>query len=217
MNSGEHILSLFVSFEGPEGCGKTTQMHLLAAHLRQLGLDVLTTREPGGTAIGDQVRSILLDPDRTEMHPTTEFLLFSAARAQHVEEVIRPRLAQGTIVLCDRFADSSLAYQGHGYRRDLETLQAITRFATGGLEPDVTLLLDVPVEVGLRRKAHGSGDSWNRMEQKDIVFHEQVRQGYLRMAAEGSDRWIVVDARGELDEVHAQVMLPVLARLGFGT
>ena len=213
MSQGEHSLSLFVSFEGPEGCGKTTQMHLLADHLMEEGFDVLTTREPGGTAIGDRVRAILLDPDHTEMHPVTEFLLFSAARAQHVEQVIRPSLARGTVVLCDRYADSSLAYQGYGYQRDLETLRAITRFATGGLRPDVTFLLDVPVEIGLRRKAGGAGDSWNRMERKEIAFHEQVRQGYLSMAAGEQGRWVVVDASHDLGEVHALARQSVMRLL----
>jgi dTMP kinase len=148
-------LSLLITFEGPEGCGKTTQLRLLAAYLRDQGHDVLTTREPGGTPIGDRVRAILLDPAHTEMLPPAEFLLFSAARAQHVGQVIRPHLARGGIVLCDRYADSSLAYQGYGHQLDLDVLWAITRFATGGLLPDLTIYLDVPVDVGLRRKAGG--------------------------------------------------------------
>jgi dTMP kinase len=160
-------LGIFITFEGPEGSGKTTQMHLLAPYLGQRGSDVLVTREPGGTAIGDKVRSILLDPENTEMLPHTEFLLFSAARAQHVGQVIGPHLAKGGVVLCDRYADSSLAYQGYGHRRDLDALCAITDFATSGLAPDLTLYLDLPVQEGLLRKADGDGDSWNRMERKD--------------------------------------------------
>lgn len=198
-------MSLFITFEGPEGCGKTTQMRLLAAYLHEQGCDYLTTREPGGTPIGDRVRDILLDPAHTEMEPITEFLLFSAARAQHVAQVIRPHLQQGGVVLCDRFADSSLAYQGFGYRLDLEVRHMITDFATGGLVPDVTLYLDVPVEVGLRRKAGGSGDAWNRMEQKEIDFHERVRAGYLAMAAQEPGRWVVVDATGEIESVQATI------------
>jgi len=162
--TGEHILGLFVTFEGPEGCGKTSQLHLLAAYLRDQDCDVLTTREPGGTPISERVRAIVLDPAHTDMEPTTEFLLFSAARAQHVAEVIRPHLERGGVVLCDRFADSSLAYQGYGYGLDLKARRAITHFATGGLVPDLTVLLDLPVEVGLLRKAGGRGDAWNRMD-----------------------------------------------------
>jgi dTMP kinase len=207
-------LSLFVTFEGPEGSGKTTQMHVLADLLRDHGHDVLTTREPGGTTIGDRVRSILLDPVHTEMLLPTEFLLFSAARAQHVGQVIRPHLARGGTVLCDRFADSSLAYQGYGYRSDLEVLGAITRFATGGLLPDLTLYFDLPVAVGLQRKAGGSGDAWNRMEQKEIEFHERVRAGYLTMAAADPDRWVVVDALQDIVAIQATVHELVVARQG---
>jgi dTMP kinase len=198
-------LSLFVTFEGPEGCGKTTQMRLLADHLREQGFDVLVTREPGSTPIGERVRAILLDPAHTEMLPPTEFLLFSAARAQHVGQVIRPHLEKGGIVLCDRYADSSLAYQGYGHQLDLEVLRAITGFATADLSPDLTLYLDVPVALGLRRKAGGDGDAWNRMEQKEIAYHERVRAGYLSMAAQEPGRWVVVDATYEIDVVQASI------------
>jgi dTMP kinase len=198
-------LSLFITFEGPEGCGKTTQMRLLATHLRQQGRDVLTTREPGGTRIGDRVRAILLDPEHTEMQPPTEFLLFSAARAQHVAEVIRPHLAKGGLVLCDRYADSSLAYQGYGHRQDLAVLRTITGFATGDLAPDLTFYLDVPVSLGLRRKAGGRGDAWNRMEQKEVAYHERVRAGYLAMASGEPDRWVVIDASGKVNAVQAAI------------
>ncbi len=205
---------MFITFEGPEGCGKTTQMYHLADHLRGLDHDVLTTREPGGTAISDRVRAIVLDPVHTEMLPPTEFLLFSAARAQHVGEVIRPHLARGGVVLCDRYADSSLAYQGYGHQLDLDVLWTITRFATSELVPDLTFYLDVPVMVGLQRKAGGSGDSWNRMEQKDREFHERVRAGYLAMSAQGPDRWVVLDATREFDAVQASIRELVMARLG---
>ncbi len=204
-------MGLFVTFEGPEGCGKSTQMRLLADYLRAQGADVLVTREPGGTAIGEAVRAILLDPAHVEMLPVTEFLLFSAARAQHVGQVIRPHLARGGIVLCDRYADSSLAYQGYGGQLDLEALRAISRFATGGLVPDLSFYLDVPVEVGLRRKARGSGDAWNRMEQKEIAFHRRVRAGYLAMVAQEPGRWVVVDATAAMDAVQAAIRQAVLA------
>ena len=198
-------MSLFITFEGPEGSGKTTQMHSLAAHLLAEGEDVLTTREPGGTAISDRVRRILLDPVHTEMLPATEFLLFSAARAQHVHEVIRPHLERGGIALSDRYADSSLAYQGYGHQLDLAVLRQITTFATGGLVPDLTICLDVPVEIGLRRKFGANGDAWNRMEQKEMDYHERVRAGYLVMAAQEPERWVVLDATRDIDAVQATI------------
>jgi dTMP kinase len=206
-------LSLFVTFEGPEGSGKTTQLRLLADYLRGQGHDVLTTREPGSTPIGERIRAILLDPSHTDMLPATEFLLFSAARSQHVGQVIRPHLEQGGVVLCDRYADSSLAYQGYGHRLDLETLYAITRFATGGLTPDLSLYFDIPVRAGLQRKAGGRGDAWNRMEQKEIAYHERVRAGYLVMVEREPVRWSLLDATRELGEVQALVRRLVMARL----
>ncbi len=206
-------MGLFVTFEGPEGCGKTTQLRVLATYLRDQGCDVLTTREPGGTQISERVRAIVLDPVHTSMEPTTEFLLFSAARAQHVAEVIRPHLESGGVVLCDRFADSSLAYQGYGYGLDLEVRRAITHFATGGLVPDLTFLLDLPVEVGLRRKAGGRGDAWNRMEQKQIDYHERVRAGYLAMAASEPERWVMIDATGDFPSVQAAIRAPIMDTL----
>ena len=206
-------MSLFITFEGPEGCGKTTQIRQLAGWLQEQGHDVLTTREPGGTDIGDRVRAIVLDPGHTEMHPTCEFLLFSAARAQHVEQVIRPHLANGGVVLCDRFSDSSLAYQGYGQQLDLDTLVVITDFATGGLVPDLTLYLNLPVSVGLSRKAGGEGDSWNRMERMRIAYHERVRAGYLEMAAQNPRRWEIVDATRGLGEVQTSIRRLVAQRL----
>ena len=206
-------MSLFVTFEGPEGGGKTTQMRRLAACLRQQGYDVLTTREPGGTPIGDRVRAVLLDPLHTEMQPQAEFLLFSAARAQHVAQVIRPHLLRGGVVLCDRYADASLAYQGYGYQLDLDLLRVVTRFATGGLVPDVTFCLDIPVDVGLRRKTKGAGDAWNRMEQKEVEYHERVRAGYLTMAALEPARWVVIDATRTADEIQATLCDLLIGRL----
>lgn len=206
-------MGYFITFEGPEGCGKSTQMQRLAGFLRGQGYDVLTTREPGGTAISDRVRAILLDPIHTEMLPPTEFLLFSAARAQHVGQVLRPQLEHGGVVLSDRYADSSLAYQGYGHEQDLAILRNITRYATGGLVPDLTVCLDVPVEVGLRRKAGGGGDDWNRMEQKALVYHERVRAGFLAMAAEVPGRWIVLDATSGIEDVQTAICQAVAERL----
>jgi dTMP kinase len=199
---------MFITFEGPEGSGKTTQLVQLAAWLRAAGQDVLTTREPGGTAIGDRVRAILLDPDCGEMRAEAEVLLFSAARAQHVGQVIRPYLARGGVVLCDRYADSTLAYQGYGRGLDLATLGVITAFATGGLRPDLVVYLDIDAEAGLRRKQQHAADDasqWNRMEQETLAYHQRVRAGYLEMAAAEPGRWLLVDASQAVDAVQAAV------------
>ena len=160
---------MFVTLEGPEGCGKTSQLPALADRLRQAGYEVVETREPGGTEIGNQIRNTLLKLENTTMQPRTEILLFQASRAQLVEQVIRPNLARGAVVLCDRYADSTIAYQGYGYEADLEQLHLIVNFATGGLKPDLTLLLDVDVEEGLRRRT-SDGDV-NRLDVYDLEFY----------------------------------------------
>jgi dTMP kinase len=206
-------MALFITFEGPEGSGKTTQSRLLADWLRSQDADVLTTREPGGTRIGDAIRNLLLSPENTEMSPTAEILLFSAARAQHVAEVIAPHLAHGGIVLCDRFADSTLAYQGYGRRLGLDALRGITAFATAGLTPDLTVCLDLPVGEGLRRKQSDGLVEWNRMEREQLAFHERVRQGYLALAAAEPARWVVLDATRPVAEIQARVRAYVTARL----
>jgi dTMP kinase len=195
-------VSLFITFEGPEGSGKTTQLKLLAEWLRERGCDVLATREPGGTAISEAIRGILLDPTHTEMHPEAEILLFSAARAQIVAQVIRPHLQGGGIVLCDRYADSTLAYQGYGRGLDLDTLRAITAFATGGLVPDLTIYLDIAIEKGLRRKVP---QEWNRLEAQALAFHQRVREGYLEMAASEPNRWLSVDAFQPIADIQAAI------------
>lgn len=205
---------MFVTFEGPEGGGKTTQIRLLAGWLQEQGWDVVTTREPGGTRIGDGVRGLLLNPEHVEMQPEAEILLFSAARAQLVGEIIRPHLARGGIVLCDRFADSTLAYQGYGRGLDLNALRMITAFATGNLVPDLTICLDLPVREGLQRKrftaqaetGHGAaGDDWNRMEREELEFHERVRAGYLELARLNGERWLVVDARLSVEQAQEAI------------
>ena len=206
-------MSLFISFEGPDGCGKTTQIARLAECLREAGYDVMATREPGGTRIGDQVREILHASDNHSMRPATELLLFCASRAQLVEEVIRPHLARGGVVLSDRYADSSLAYQGYGRGIDLGSLRAILSFATGGLRPDLTFLLDLNVEEGLRRRK-GSGGEWNRLDREAIDFHNRVREGYLALARAEPDRWLIVDAARGVDAVQAEVWAEVEKRLG---
>ena len=193
---------MFITLEGPEGSGKTSQMAPLAEFLRQGGDDVLVTREPGGTPISDQIRSVLMTMDNTAMHPRTEILLFLAARAQLVAEVIRPALEAKKIVLCDRYADSTLAYQGYGHGNDLNTLRSLLLFATGGLQPDLTLLLDIEVEDGMRRKKAG-GSEWNRMDAYTRAFHERVRQGYLSLAQEDPERWRIIDASQPAEAVQA--------------
>lgn len=202
---------MFISLEGPEGSGKTRQATELAAALRLRGWNVLTTREPGGTLIGDQIRAVLSDLKNTGMRPRTETLLFQASRAQLVDEVIRPWLASGGVVLCDRFADSTLAYQGYGHCVDLSELAGLIRFATGGLIPDLTLLLDVEVEEGLRRKR--SGGEWNRLDAYDPDFHRRVRRGFLELAAAEPQRWITIDAGRSPDQVQADICAVVLKRL----
>ncbi len=203
----------FITFEGIEGSGKTTQIKLLMAWLQTRTERALLTREPGGTAIGEQVRAILLNPDNTEMTPEAEILLFSAARAQIVREVIRPRLEEGWIVICDRFADSTLAYQGYGHGLPLDDLLQITEFATGGLWPDLTIYLDLDVETGLRRKA-ATPEEWNRMEAQAIDFHKRVRAGYLALAKQNPDRWLVIDADQPVEAIQAQIRERVEGLLG---
>lgn len=193
----------FLTLEGPDGSGKSTQARLLADHLREKGHHVLLTREPGGTPIGDQIRKVLMDLGNKGMTPAAEFLLFSASRAQIVRQVIRPHLDAGGTVVCDRFADSSLAYQGYGHRLPLAAVRAVNSLATGDLIPDLTFLLDIPPEEGLRRRReHGV---WNRLDDYDLEFHRRVRDGYLELAKAEPTRWIVVDATKEEGEVWRQV------------
>lgn len=202
---------MFITLEGPEGSGKSSQIAPLAAFLSQQGYRVFTTREPGGTAIGDQVRQVIMRMDNQEMHPRTEILLFCASRAQLVEEVIRPKLADGMVVLCDRYADSTLAYQGYGHKVDLDTLHRLLAFATGGLKPDLTLLMDVDPEIGLRRRRTGGGE-WNRLDAFELEFHRRVRRGYLEMAG-AERRWAVVDASQSPQDVQTALQAVVIERL----
>jgi dTMP kinase len=210
---------MFITFEGPEGSGKTTQIQALFSYLTDRGHDVRLTREPGGTAIGDQIRRILLDPDNRAMIPEAEILLFSASRAQLVGQVVRPALERGTIVICDRFADSTIAYQGYGYGLDLESLRMITHFATGGLVPDLTVYLDIDVQEGLRRKRAASRqdtEAWNRLDRKAVDFHNRVREGYLALAQAEPDRWLIIDAARSPDIVQHEIRACVDALLERG-
>ncbi len=186
----------FITLEGPEGSGKTSHMEPLSKWLESEGWQVLCTREPGGTPISEQIRAVIHDLKNKEMHPHTETLLYQAARSQIVEQVIRPQLAQGGIVLCDRYADSTLAYQGYGHRQNLEDVRALINYATAGLQPDLTILLDVDVEIGLQRSSQrrSHGGEWNRLDAYQLDFHQRVRQGYLELVKAEPARWVVVDA-----------------------
>lgn len=202
---------MFITFEGSEGCGKSSQIALLSRFLQERGYDILTTREPGGTPIGEQIRAVISSLQNTEMQQRTEILLFQASRAQLVEQVIRPHLAKGGVVLSDRYADSTIAYQGFGYQRDLAPLRALIQFATGGLKPDLTLLLDVDVEVGLKRRARGG--EWNRLDALQLDFYQRVRQGYFQLAKEEPERWVVIDAMQSFKQVQQAIQRAVVERL----
>jgi dTMP kinase len=183
----------FVAFEGPEGSGKTTQCRLLAARLKDQGYEVVVTREPGGTNIGERVRDLLLGAEGCAMLAETEALLFAAARSQHVRELIAPALARGSVVICDRFTDSSLAYQGGGRGLDMAALHAVQAFATGGLNPDFRVLLDLPVSVGLARR-HAGAEGMNHLDFASVAFHERVRARYHDLVRDDPGSWCVLDA-----------------------
>jgi len=203
---------MFMTLEGPEGSGKTSQLPALVEYLREQGYDVFPTREPGGTSIGEQIREVIHDLKNVEMHPRTETLLYQAARAQIVEEVFKPRLAAGNIVISDRYYDSTIAYQGYGHQQDLDQVRALVRYATGGLVPDLTILLDVDVEAGLRRKTQ-NGSEWNRLDAYTLEFHQRVRRGYLEMAKAEPERWVVIDAGREWRAVQQDLRRAVMERL----
>ena len=189
----------FITFEGIEGCGKTTQIDLLRRYLEEAGRSVRVTREPGGTKIGEAIRGILLDPEHSAMCSPAELLLYAASRAQHVHEVIRPAMEAGTDVLCDRFADSTAAYQGAGRGLDEAALHQLHAFGAGGLAPDLTVLIDLPVEEGLRR-ARGRGRS-DRIEQESLAFHGRVREGFLRLADMEPGRIKIVDGMQSIEAI----------------
>ena len=205
-------MGLFITFEGPDGSGKSTQIKKLAEHLTRLGQSVFITREPGGTEIGEQIRALLHDLRNHAMQPRAEILLYSAARAQLVGQEILPRLAAGGVVLCDRYADSTLAYQGYGHGLDLDTLRLITGFATHGLQPDLTLFFDIDPAEGLRRRQDG-GEEWNRLDDYDLAFHQRVHQGYLALAAQEPRRWVMLDGRLEREALQERVREIVSDRL----
>lgn len=203
----------FITFEGPEGGGKSTQSRHLQSALMAHGFDVVLTREPGGTPISQSIRSILLNQSNTAMSPRAETLLFNAARAQLVDELIRPALAEGKIVLCDRYADSTTAYQGYGRGQSFDDLETLWRFATQSLSPDLTILFDLDPTQGLQRKQDGDEAEWNRMEAEELAFHQKVRLGFLNMAEEEPERWLIIDATATIDDLRKQISDATVARL----
>lgn len=204
----------FITFEGIDGCGKSTQMRLVASELRELGLDVTTTREPGGTPLGQRLRAALLDVEE-EVDPLTELLVFAADRAQHVRTVLRPTIDSGGIVLSDRYADSTVAFQGAGRGFDSELVDEIVKLATDGLKPDLTLLFNLPVEdcVARTRRRHENKNTGDRIDAEDVEFHTRVRDAYLRIAAAEPGRVRVIDATGEVQETQQKVKETVIAFL----
>ena len=213
-------MGCFITFEGPEGCGKTTQMRLLANCLAEKGSQVVFTREPGGCPIADKIREVLLDAANSGMVPLAELFLYAAARAQHVSEIITPALEAGKIVLCDRFTDATVAYQGHGRQLDPALIEQLNRLATGRVRPHLTILLDCPVEVGLGRALARieatTGAKEERFEQESLQFHHRVRTGYLQLAAAEPDRFVVIDGNRDIMEVRAEITTAVLSRLAEG-
>ena len=203
---------MFITLEGPEGSGKTSHIPHLVEFLREKGYIVFPTREPGGTSISEQIRDILHDMKNAEMHARTETLLYQAARAQIVEQVIKPRLANGEVVLSDRYYDSTIAYQGYGHQQDLEQIRSLVKYATGGLTPDLTILLDLDVEVGLGRKK--KDNEWNRLDAYTVEFHRRVRAGYQEMVKAEPGRWVVVNSEQAWESVQADLRKVILEKIG---
>jgi len=205
----ERLLSLFITFEGVEGSGKTTQIQRLKKYLTQKGIPCKITREPGGCPIGEKVRKILLNPDHREMVPLSELLLYEAARAQHVKEVIDPFLKKGGVVLCDRFSDATIAYQGYGRKMDLRWIERLNHFSSRGIKPDVTFLLDCPSDIGLKRALKRNRtlkqEKEERFEKEKIQFHQRVRKGYLALAKKEPRRVKVIDTRQGEDKVFNKI------------
>lgn len=212
------FMGYLITFEGVEGSGKTTQIRRLEEVLKTTGWQCTVTREPGGSSVGNQIRRILLSSDTIELTPLGELFLYEAARVQHVAEVIQPAVRKGMIVLCDRFCDATLAYQGHGRELDLTMVEDLNRLASQGLTPDLTLLLDCPAEIGLRRasqriSAKKPALREDRFERESLAFHQRVREGYLQIARGDPDRVRVIDASVEESEIHRTVCDIVEARL----
>jgi dTMP kinase len=214
------MAGLFFTFEGPDGAGKTTQLKILTQKLTNMGYDVVCTREPGGTLISDKIRELLLDPENGEMDARAEALLYAAARAQHVAEVIYPSLKEGKIVLCDRYVDSSLAYQGWGRELNREQLFLLSFFATDGLKPHRTFLLDIPPEIGNNRLTSRCGEVRDRIEQEHGLFRDRVRQGFRELAKMDDTRIMCIDACQSIENVQAAIwehVHPLLAAIEGGS
>lgn len=210
---------MFISFEGIEGCGKTTQVHRLARRLKALGIPVRTTREPGGTPVGEKIRSVLLDARNQHLSPLAELFLYAADRSQHVRDVIRPALAQGTWVLCDRYLDATTVYQGYSRGLDMDLVRLLNETATEGLLPDLTFLLDCPVEIGLGRALNRNRNmelkGQDRFELERKQFHEFVREGYLKLSGSERERFILIDATLEEEAMETGIfkhIRPLLER-----
>jgi dTMP kinase len=212
----------FITFEGVEGCGKTTQIRLLAEALRQKGQKVTLTREPGGCPIADKIRHILLDAENSAMTPLAELLLYAAARAQHITEVIAPALDSGEVVLCDRFTDATVAYQGYGRALDLQQIMQLNSMVASEFTPDLTILLDCPAETGLKRALarieknsakNAAALREERFEKESIEFHKRVRDGYLTLAAQESERFVIIDGGGGITETAGAILRAVAGRL----
>ena len=199
---------LFITFEGTDGAGKTTQIQRLAADLRGANYDVCLTHEPGGTPISEQIRDMLLNPNHSEMAATTELLLYAASRAQHVFEVIKPALQSGKIVISSRFADAMVVYQGYGRGLDLERINHLNQIATDGVRPDVTFVLDLPVEIGLQRVQNSRGEL-DRLEREKIEFHRRLREGYQILAKQEPQRIKIIDAQVNPEQVYAQIQAAI--------
>ncbi len=199
----------FITFEGIEGSGKSTQIRLLFEHLKEKGIDVKMTREPGGTVIGERIRGILLDPSSDGLIPRAELFLYAAARAQHIEEVIQPAIDEGKIVLCDRFSDATVAYQGYGREIPLNVVKVVNTLVAIDLKPKLTFLLDLPVEVGLKRARErnmaDAASAASRFEEEDLLFHQRVREGYLSLSATDRERFKIIPADQPAEKVARQI------------
>ncbi|SFA49518.1 dTMP kinase [Parageobacillus thermantarcticus] len=203
----------FFSFEGPEGAGKTTMIAMVESFLREKGFDVLATREPGGVRIAEEIRSIILNPAHTEMDGRTEALLYAAARRQHLLEKIIPAVKAGKIVLCDRFVDSSLAYQGFARELGIDEILQINQFAIDGYFPTLTIYFDIDPKIGLERIQKNKQREMNRLDMESLSFHYKVREGYLKLAELFSDRIVTIDASKSVDEVFAMTIAAVMDRI----
>jgi len=203
---------MFITLEGPDGSGKSSQIIALADYLKSIGYEVYTTQEPGGTEISDQVRDVLKNMNNKAMHPRTEILLFCSARAQLVEQFIRPHLEAGHVIISDRYADSTLAYQGYGHGYDLNLLKQLLDFATGGLWPDLTILLDIDAEEGLKRRKIGDAE-WDRLDDYELEFHKRVRDGYLQLVSQEPARWCKINANQSPETVQNLIKETIIPRL----